>query len=110
MQQTNRQDAVLDNCVWRYRNDSQCIIPQEEGVARFQPLAPEAFDEALKETLLCFVLVNDSSAAHAFCSRYDFGPWPLLPGVERLPNEVHQVRITLGTSKQSACMLCCLAT
>lgn len=79
-------------------------------MARFQPLAPEAFDEALKETLLCFVLVNDSSAAHAFCSRYDFGPWPLLPGVERLPNEVHQVRITLGTSKQSACMLCCLAT
>ncbi|BDA49261.1 probable 5-dehydro-2-deoxygluconokinase [Coccomyxa sp. Obi] len=66
-------------------------VLKEEGVARFQPLAPEAFDEALKETLLCFVLVNDRSAAHAFCSRYDFGPWPLLPGVERLPTEVHQV-------------------
>ncbi|EIE24898.1 Ribokinase-like protein, partial [Coccomyxa subellipsoidea C-169] len=66
-------------------------VLQEEGVSRFQPLASSAFDEALKETLLCFVLVDDRTSAHAFCSRYDFGPWPLLPGVDRLPEEVHQV-------------------
>ena len=65
-------------------------------MTRFQPLAPKAFDEALKETLLCFVLVNDATSAHAFCSRYDFGPWPLLPGVDRLPEEVHQVRAISG--------------
>jgi sugar/nucleoside kinase (ribokinase family) len=41
-------------------------------------------------TLLCFVLVAPNSQ-HSFCSRYDFGPWPLLsfvntlsPGVERV--------------------------
>ena len=78
-------------------------------MTRFQPLAPQAFDEALKETLLCFVLVDDRSAAHAFCSRYDFGPWPLLPGVERLPSEVHQVRSTPVISQQPSSMLSCLA-
>ncbi len=78
-------------------------------MTRFQPLAPQAFDEALKETLLCFVLVDDRSAAHAFCSRYDFGPWPLLPGVERLPSEVHQVRITPVMSQRPSSLLCCLA-
>ncbi len=63
---------------------------QVEGVRHFQPLAPTAFNEQLRETLLCFVLI-DSLSAHAFCSRYDFGPWPLLPGVDCLPADVHTV-------------------
>ena len=63
---------------------------QSEGIAHFEPLAPAAFDEQLRETLLCFVLMGPA-AAHAFCSRYDFGPWPLLPGVDCLPADVHTV-------------------
>ena len=63
---------------------------QSEGIAHFEPLAPAAFNEQLRETLLCFVLMGPA-AAHAFCSRYDFGPWPLLPGVDRLPADVHKV-------------------
>lgn len=35
-------------------------------------------------TLICFVLVEEASSAHAFCSRYDFGPWPL-QGMRELP-------------------------
>lgn len=70
----------------------QPCCAQREGVKHFQPLAPTAFNEALRETLLCFVLV-DPSSAHAFCSRYDFGPWPLLPGVDSLPAGVHKVSL-----------------
>ncbi len=56
-----------------------------------EPLTPGAGSAALRDTLLCFVLVGAS--AHAFCSRYDFGPWPLLPGVAALPPAVLQARI-----------------
>jgi sugar/nucleoside kinase (ribokinase family) len=38
-----------------------------------------AAEAAARQTLLCFVLV-DPSGGHAFCSAYDFGPWPLLMG------------------------------
>ncbi|KAK9814389.1 hypothetical protein WJX72_005061 [[Myrmecia] bisecta] len=55
----------------------------EEGVYHLYPLAPHAFREELKRTLLCFVLIGPE-AQHGFCSRYDFGPWPLLPGVDSL--------------------------
>ncbi len=41
-------------------------------------------------TLLCFVLVAPGSD-HAFCSAYDFGPWPLLKGVRSWPQNVQQV-------------------
>ncbi|KAL4514183.1 hypothetical protein Ndes2437B_g04164 [Nannochloris sp. 'desiccata'] len=41
-------------------------------------------------TLLCFVLVAPNSQ-HSFCSRYDFGPWPLLSFVETLPPGVERV-------------------
>jgi hypothetical protein len=64
---------------------------QEEGVHPVQPLAPVAFNQELKETLLCFVLVDAVTSAHAFCSRYDFGPWPLLPGIDSLPRDVLEV-------------------
>lgn len=45
----------------------------------------------LDKTLLCFVLV-DPHGKHAFCSRYDFGPWPLLAGVDGLPPVISKVR------------------
>lgn len=63
---------------------------QEEGVAKIEPLAPSSFAEALSQTLICFILV-DSAGKHHFCSRYDFGPWPLLPGVNALPPGVLMV-------------------
>jgi hypothetical protein len=44
----------------------------------------------MRSTLLCFVLVGPAQQ-HAFCSRYDFGPWPLLEGVETLPDRVSEV-------------------
>ena len=64
---------------------------QEEGIQDIRPLIDDKqLDEALKETLLCFVLVAPNSA-HVFCSRYDFGPWPLLPGVTSMPPSAWQV-------------------
>eukprot|EP00798_Chlamydomonas_sp_ICE-L_P002335 gene2335-8630_t len=54
-----------------------------EGIEQNQHLAP--MDHPLMDhTLVCFVLV-DPQQGHAFCSRYDFGPWPLLEGVNELP-------------------------
>ncbi len=38
----------------------------------------------VRQTLVCYVLV-DPHSKHAFCSRYDFGPWPLLGGMVHLP-------------------------
>ena len=64
--------------------------PQEEGVGHIEALTPGSFAAELRDTLLCFVLVGPAFA-HAFCSRYDFGPWPLLPGVAALPPAVLQV-------------------
>ena len=58
----------------------------EEGV-RFRRLAsPELVAEAARtnarmdQTLTCHVL-RDGEGGHAFCSRYDLGPWPLLSEV-----------------------------
>jgi hypothetical protein len=45
---------------------------------------------ALDQTLVCFVLV-DQQSQHAFCSRYDLGPWPLLRNVKELPPTAAQV-------------------
>ena len=55
-----------------------------EGVAAVEPVAAGAAGPADASTLLCFVLVAPGGK-HAFCSRYDFGPWPLLTGVRELP-------------------------
>ncbi|KAL6747771.1 sugar/carbohydrate kinase [Haematococcus lacustris] len=46
--------------------------------------------DPLAHTLVCFVLV-DPAGRHAFCSRYDFGPWPLLAGVRLLPPATQQL-------------------
>ncbi len=77
---------------------------QEEGVGRVEPLTPGAASAALRDTLLCFVLVGAS--AHAFCSRYDFGPWPLLPGVASLPPAVLQARIPASLRAGQPLLLC----
>jgi hypothetical protein len=69
-------------------------VLQEEGIHSIEPIATAAAADRLKDTLLCFVLV-DPSSAHAFCSSYDFGPWPLLAGVESLPPAAMQVRASL---------------
>ena len=67
-----------------------CVI-QKEGVRDLRPLiGSEYIDDSLKQTLLCFVLMAPDSA-HSFCSRYDFGPWPLLPGVTSMPPPAQQV-------------------
>ena len=45
------------------------------------PLVTGTSETLHLSTLLCFVLIEESSGRHAFCSRYDFGPWPLLQSV-----------------------------
>jgi len=44
---------------------------------------------ALAETLICFVL-SDGAGSHAFCSRYDLGPWPLMRDVSDVSNEARE--------------------
>lgn len=51
-----------------------------EGVP-FRDLCAIASEDAQTETLKCFVL-TDGAGGHAFCSRYDLGPWPLLSRVD----------------------------
>ena len=69
------------------------LLPQEERVGAIEPLVEPGtpLPEAMRSTLLCFVLVGPAQQ-HAFCSRYDFGPWPLLEGVDSLPDRVSAVR------------------
>lgn len=62
---------------------------QTEGVKAIEPVAPGGRSPEHSRTLLCFVLVAGSQ--HAFCSSYDFGPWPLLAFVQGLPEGVQQV-------------------
>ncbi|KAG2453003.1 hypothetical protein HYH02_002339 [Chlamydomonas schloesseri] len=52
--------------------------------------APAIGGGSLDSTLICFVLV-DPASRHAFCSRYDFGPWPLLDGISALPERAQAV-------------------
>ncbi|CAG9464794.1 unnamed protein product [Pedinophyceae sp. YPF-701] len=61
-----------------------------EGVHTFHEVMPESRGSDQDRTLLCFVLV-DPNGGHAFCSEYDFGPWPLLQGVgDHLPDAAVQ--------------------
>jgi sugar/nucleoside kinase (ribokinase family) len=60
----------------------------DEGVELVSPLdsaAAAALPPGAGATLLCFVLVAPEEGAHAFCSAYDFGPWPLLGFLRGLP-------------------------
>jgi hypothetical protein len=51
---------------------------QEEGIVKHLSLTEGLEGDILLETLVCFVLIEASTRAHSFCSRYDFGPWPML--------------------------------
>lgn len=44
-----------------------------------------------EETLVCFVLVDKATNEHTFCSRYDFGPWPLFHQVTSVCEEAKMV-------------------
>ena len=61
-------------------------VLKHEGVDTILPIVSPSSNDAIS-TLLCFVLVA-SNAQHTFCSRYDFGPWPLFASVEKLPDRV----------------------
>lgn len=63
---------------------------QSEGIETIEPVTNDTLSPELDRTLLCFVLVAPG-AQHAFCSRYDFGPWPLLSFVDTLPPGVERV-------------------
>lgn len=59
-------------------------VLDEEGVPLRRLASPDAVGkaaEAMTKTLLCFVF-TDGVGGHAFCSRYDLGPWPLLADVQ----------------------------
>lgn len=81
-------------------------VLREEGIAKLQRVLessqasssrrpdPEAM--SLDETLVCFVLCDDQGR-HAFCSRFDFGPWPFLPGLTALPDaSLHVLKRSRG--------------
>jgi hypothetical protein len=77
-----------------------------EAITRIMP--PSLSGTDLDRTLLCFVLV-DAAGKHAFCSRYDFGPWPLLGGVSTLPPSVTQVGLHAALVKRGVppcCLFC----
>ncbi|GIL69748.1 hypothetical protein Vretimale_10235 [Volvox reticuliferus] len=64
---------------------------QNEGIYATTRIDSTSGSESdLDSTLICFVLV-DPESRHAFCSRYDFGPWPLLGGIRTLPEEATSV-------------------
>lgn len=64
-------------------------VLRQEGVDTIVPIVNSAscVEGDTISTLLCFVLVA-SNAQHTFCSRYDFGPWPLFDSVTKLPDKV----------------------
>lgn len=59
-----------------------------EGIADCGPSAGESF-----RTLRCYVLL-DPHGQHAFCSRYDIGPWPLLGRALPAPSARAALRAT----------------
>lgn len=63
---------------------------QSEGIRLIHPIPNSALPPEQNVTLLCFVLVAPDSS-HAFCSAYDFGPWPLLSFLDRLPPTIEAV-------------------
>jgi sugar/nucleoside kinase (ribokinase family) len=72
-------------------------VLSDEGIKLIEPVATvetangtRSLTKEQDATLLCFVLVAPNSE-HSFCSRYDFGPWPLLSFVNTLPPGVERV-------------------
>ena len=57
------------------------VLRQEHSAICSTMLDDSLFEQrGLQNTLVCYVLVDKETNEHAFCSRYDFGPWPLLGG------------------------------
>ena len=57
------------------------VLRQENSAICSTMLDDSLFEQrGLQNTLVCYVLVDKETNEHAFCSRYDFGPWPLLGG------------------------------
>lgn len=54
-------------------------VPLRRLVSKAQIATAGDAGRSMLQTLLCFVL-TDGVGGHAFCSRYDLGPWPLLVG------------------------------
>lgn len=65
-------------------------VLHHEGIKLIEPVATGDLTPEQNATLLCFVLVTPDSQ-HSFCSRYDFGPWPLLSFVDSLTPGVEKV-------------------
>jgi hypothetical protein len=70
---------------------SMAHVQAEGRGCAVHPMGTELTASARDATLVCFVLV-DPSSQHAFCSSYDFGPWPLLPSITSLAQGSSQVR------------------
>ena len=79
-------------------------MQQAEGVHDNAAIAsPEDFP-TLRDTLLVLTFVAPGGK-HAFCSRYDLGPWPLLEGIETLSDNAYQVNSFFRTCEVKAAML-----
>jgi len=67
-------------------------VLSKEGVFMASGIVEEDSDLAKGfDTLVCFVLVDKETGEHSFCSRYDFGPWPLFRSVTSLSESVKNV-------------------
>ena len=83
-------------CVGHVGEDAQGAFLRatlaEEGVPLRRLASPELVEEAARanarmdKTLTCHVL-SDGEGGHAFCSRYDLGPWPLLSEVRGVDDD-----------------------
>lgn len=71
------------------------VLKAEAADCQVYQMAPQEPGSPMDATLVCYVLV-DPASSHAFCSSYDFGPWPLLPSVTSLPKDCLQA---LSSSK-----------
>jgi len=83
-------------CVGHVGEDAQGAFLRatlaEEGVPLRRLASPELVADAARanarmdKTLTCHVL-SDGEGGHAFCSRYDLGPWPLLSEVRGVDDD-----------------------
>ena len=76
---------------------------QAEKVAVISDLTSSDQGSQVRETVLVLTFVTPAGE-HAFCSRYDFGPWPLQSELSKLTDQTLQVssRCLQGCKKQVA--------
>jgi sugar/nucleoside kinase (ribokinase family) len=66
------------------RSYSRVLEEERSGISSTM-LDDDLFEtKGLQNTLVCYVLVDKETNAHSFCSRYDFGPWPLFQNMSTL--------------------------